>query len=86
MLASRSHFGGQDEEKFRYVGGKMATKSAKMKQHGCPSAPRSTQVAQDLCGEEGWGSLIRAKALIRLPVNLFSSGDAIARLKHALLP
>ena len=51
MLALRSHFGWRFWPMLRHGGAKMAAKSAKVSQHRRKSAPRSTQVAINLCGE-----------------------------------
>ena len=68
MLPTRSDFFRNFGVMLRHVGAKMATKSAKMNQHRRKSGPRSMQVAHPPRGEEVSGSLIIAKAIIKLLV------------------
>ena len=64
----------------------MATKSAKMNQLRRKSGPRSTQQAHPPRGEEVSGSLIIAKAIIKLLVVQIYQEYQYARSVHALVP
>ena len=70
MLPPRSDFQCYFWAMLRHAGAKMATKSAKMNQHRRKSGPRSTRQAHPPRGEEVSGSLIIAKAIIKLSERL----------------
>ena len=57
MLDPRLRFLVDVEAMLRHVGSKMATKSAKMRQHRRKRAPRLAQVDPVDASREGWGPL-----------------------------